>query len=81
MKVMRSNLRVLTAQKAQREGRNISLRTVSDETGLNRYVVYGIAKNTLREYPGDAITKLCEYFDCQVGDLLYVDDVPEGVAS
>lgn len=69
---MKSNLQVLTAQKAQDEARRISLRTVSEETGLTRHTVYGIAQNTLREYPKEAIEKLCDYFNCDVGDLFKV---------
>jgi putative transcriptional regulator len=74
MKKMRSNLQVLTAQKAQNENRRISLRTVSDETGLTRHTVYGIAQNTLKEFPKEALEKLCTYFNCDVGDLFTVVD-------
>ena len=72
MKKMRNNLQVLTAQKAQTEERRISLRTVAEETGLTRYTIYGIAQNTLKEYPKEAIERLCTYFDCEVGDLFSV---------
>lgn len=76
---MRSNLRVLTAQKGQRERRRMSLRTVAEETGISRYTVYAFANDTLNEYPKEVVTKLCNYFDCNVGDLLLVEDVAEGV--
>ena len=78
---MRSNLRVLTAQKGQRERRRISLRTIAEETGINKSTVYAIANDTIREYPKDALTTLCNYFDCAVGDLLLTEDVPDEVAS
>jgi putative transcriptional regulator len=77
MKRIRNNLQVLTAQKAQTEARRISLRTVSDETGLTRHTIYGIAQNTLKEYPRDAIEKLCTYFSCEIGDLFSVVEVEE----
>lgn len=75
---MRSNLRVLTAQKSQREHRRISLRTVAEETGISRYTVYAFANDTLNEYPKEVIGRLCTYFDCVVGDLLLVEEVQEG---
>ncbi len=74
---MRSNLRVLVAQKAQRERRRISLRTVIEETGVNKHTIYGMASDTLREYPADALAKLCDYFECDLGTLLFVEDVPQ----
>ena len=79
MKIVRSNLRVLTAQKSQRERRRISLRTVAAETGISRYTVYAFANDTLNEYPKEVVARLCNYFDCTVGDLLLVEDAPEGV--
>ncbi len=81
MKIVRSNLRVLTAQKSQRERRHLSLRTVAEETGISRYTVYAFANDTLSEYPKEVVTKLCNYFDCTVGDLLLVEEVPEGAPS
>jgi putative transcriptional regulator len=79
VKIVRSNIRVLTAQKGQRERRRISLRTVSEETGISRYTIYAFANDTISEYPKDVVTKLCNYFDCSVGDLLLTEDVAEGV--
>ena len=72
---MRSNLRVLAAQKGQRERRRLSLRTVAEETGVSRYTIYAFANDTISEYPKEVITQLCNYFDCTVGDLLLVEEV------
>ncbi len=71
---MRSNLRVLTAQKSQHERRRISLRTVSEETGITRYAIYALANDELREYPKEVLEKLCTYFDCSIGDLLLTEE-------
>ncbi len=73
---MRSNLRVLAAQKSQQERRRISLRTVAEETTINPYTVYGIANDTIREYPKEVIEKLCSYFDCELNDLLKLVEEP-----
>ncbi len=79
--MVRSNLRVLTAQKSQRERRRISLRTIADETGLSRYTIYAFANDTLTEYPKDVITTLINYFDCGIGDLLSVEEVSDESAG
>lgn len=74
---MRSNTLVLLAQKAQREQRRMSLKTIADETGISYYTLKAIAHDTIREYPRDALAKLCDYFKCDIGDLLTVVDLPD----
>jgi DNA-binding Xre family transcriptional regulator len=76
MKVVRSNLPVLLAQHQQRTGKRLSYRALARETELNEYTVRGFANSTLREYPADAIAKLCHYFKCNIGDLLTLVDEP-----
>ena len=74
---MKSYFLDLLAAKQRTEDRRISFRTVAKETGLPEYTVRGFAHNTLREYPVDAITALCHYFGCEVGDLLRLEEIPE----
>ena len=75
MKRVKSNFQVLLAEKRQRENRRLSLRQVAEESGVKEYTVYGFANNTLKEYPADAIARLCVYFGCSVGELLTLKDV------
>ena len=71
---MKSNLSILMGQKSQRDGRRITLRTVAEETGLTKHTVYKIADNSIKEYPKLAIEKLCQYFGCELHDLLTLVD-------
>jgi putative transcriptional regulator len=72
-----NKLKILLAEKEFREGRKLTYRTVSKETGistttLTKYINQGggIDPNTLE--------KLCEYLNCQPGDLLvYSADPPQ----
>lgn len=73
---MRVNLHKLIGEKAQREMRRITLRTVADETKLTRHTVYAMADDSIKEFPKSALVKLCEYFDCAPGDLLVLVDTP-----
>lgn len=70
MKTVRSQLRVLLAAKAQRDGRTISLREVQRETNVPISTVMGMANNTIKRVPLDELNALCEYLGCEVGDLL-----------
>lgn len=42
---------------------------VARETGLNRNTVTLLYKETAKKVDLDTIDKLCEFFDCEVGDL------------
>lgn len=65
-----SRFKVLLAEKEIREKRQITLKDVASETGVSIYTVTGFANNTLREIPSDALLKLCEYLECEVGQLI-----------
>jgi putative transcriptional regulator len=64
-----NKLKIKIAEKEFHENRKLTYRTISKETG--------ISTTTLTKYinqgggidPG-TLEKLCEYFDCQPGDLL-----------
>lgn len=72
---MKTNFLVLLAKKQQQAGKRLSLRQVAAESGVKPYTVYGFANNTLKEYPADAIAKLCDYLGCEIGDLLHLEEV------
>lgn len=73
---MRTNILTLIAQKAQRERRRITPRTVATELVITPATIYRMVAGTLREYPAEAVEKLCAYFACEVGDLLVLEDEP-----
>lgn len=74
---MRANFHKLMGEKGQREQRRITLRTVAAETKITRHTVYALDKGDLKLIPVDAIIDLCKFFDCDVGDLFSVIDVPD----
>jgi putative transcriptional regulator len=79
---VRNRLRVLVAERAHQERRKekprrFTLKTVADETGISYYTLNAIANETIREYPAEVMAALCQYFACDISDLLYLEDVPE----
>ena len=77
VKVVRSNLQQLIALKSARDGRRITARTVALETGINKHTVYALVNNTLKEYSGDVLARLCDYLPCTIADLLVLEDAPD----
>ncbi len=71
---MKSYFLELLAAKSLAEGRRLSVRTAWKESGVSKRVAYGMANGTLKEYPDTALIALCHYFDCEIGDLLKVED-------
>jgi putative transcriptional regulator len=75
MKEVRSRLRILVAEKATRDKRALSMRRVAEESGANISTVNRLANNTIRRIPVEELTVLCRYLDCDVGDLLRMEEV------
>ncbi len=66
MKV-RNNLRVLMAKK------KMNIQDVSDATGLSRKSISKLYHETSIQITFDVIAKLCDLFECEPGELLFID--------
>lgn len=71
---MRSKLRILVAEKATRDGRALSMRRVAEESGANISTVNRLANNSIRRIPVDELSVLCRYLNCDVGDMLRMEE-------
>lgn len=49
--------------------RKMKVMDVARETGLNRNTITLLYKETAKKVDLEAIDKLCEFFDCEVGEL------------
>lgn len=80
---MRSNLDVLIAQHNQRPGRGkrVTKRSLAEELSISRYTIYALAENKLDQYPKEVIESLCNFFNCDVGDLLTMHEIPDAPAN
>lgn len=73
--MIRFRLTELTADKAFRERRVISMSEIAQATGIHRATLSKIANQPGVNVGTDLIDKLCRYFACQPGDLLtYIDE-------
>lgn len=69
--MIRSNLNLLRAQKETAEGRKLPYRVISEETGLSQGVLVRLMNSEFERIETPTLDALCQYFGCQVGDLLY----------
>ena len=77
--MIRSNIGVLIAQKAAREGRKLPYRVVTGETRLSSGVLTRLVNSDFDRVERGTLDTLCRYFECGVGDLLQY--VPEEAAA
>jgi len=62
--VIHSNLKEIVDQ------RGVSIRQVARDIGYRFDSVRAMYNNTMKHYPQDLISKLCNYLDVGVGELL-----------
>jgi putative transcriptional regulator len=74
MSKLRSRLKILMAEKSVQEKRRITLAVVAEETELSRPTIFKLSKDEISQIRGEVIVKVCEYFECSVGDLLYIGE-------
>lgn len=71
MQVVRNNLRVLMAK------HKMDIKDVHEATGLSRTTISKLYHETSAKIGMDTIATLCDLFNCQIQDLLYLDSENE----
>ena len=68
--MLRFRLRELIADRQFREGRRVTLDEIAKATGIHRTTLSKIQNIKGYNTTTDVLDKLCEYFDCEIGDLV-----------
>lgn len=66
--IVKNNLRVLMAQ------HKMNIQDVSDATGLSRKSISKLYNEESVQITFDVIARICKLFDCEPGDLLYLEE-------
>lgn len=67
--MIRFRLKELIADKAFKENRRITLEEVAKKSGVHRTTLSKIANKVGYGTTTDVLDSLCEYFDCEVGEI------------
>jgi transcriptional regulator with XRE-family HTH domain len=78
VKVVNNRLAELIEIKARREGRKLTQRIIADEAGVALGSVSRWMQNRIDHYHTDAILAFCTFLDCEIGELLVIEESPEG---
>ena len=65
-----NRFRVLLAEKAEKEQKNIPLKEVERQTGITWTTLQSWANNKVSRFDEPVIIALCDYLECEVGELL-----------
>jgi len=68
--MIRFRLKELLAEKGFQENRRVTLDEVSQATGIHRTTLSKIANQRGYNTGTENVDRLCEYFGCQVGDVI-----------
>ena len=69
---IRNRVPELLSAKEQAEGREISLQRFSLEAEINYNTAQKWYKQQVSRFDEDTVLKICNYFQCDVGDLLEI---------
>ncbi len=70
---LRNRLLFLITEKERREQRRITQIEVARAVNATAHTIGSWVRNDVTKFEGPLIERLCAYFECEVGDLLYLD--------
>ena len=70
---LRNRFVMLLARKEQREGRRIRNKEIAQAVGVNEHTVARWIRNDVGKIDVPVLEAFCNYFECDVGDLLYME--------
>jgi len=75
--MIRSRMKRLRVDKEEAEGRKLTYKVITEETGLSEGVIVRLMNSNFDRVDTQTLNALCGYFKCDLCDLLeYVPDAP-----
>ena len=67
---VRNRFKILLAQKEMTDGRNYTYEDIYQETGIAPNTLTSYAQGRVERFDGTVLARLCDFFDCEISDLL-----------
>lgn len=80
-RILKNRLLMLIQERERTMNRRIKLKDLAEFVGVTNHTITSWIRNDVRKYEAHIIEGFCDYFDCDLGDLLYfeISDVkPDG---
>jgi DNA-binding Xre family transcriptional regulator len=72
-RILRNRLLALIQAREQALNRRVKLKDLADFVGVTNHTITSWIRNEVRKYEAHIIEGFCDYFSCDVGDLLYFE--------
>lgn len=70
---VRNNLVKLMGEKQAKSGEIVNLMKVAAESGVRHNILTRWARQEITRFDAPVVERLCDYFNCEPGDLLYIE--------
>ncbi|NJP06571.1 MAG: helix-turn-helix transcriptional regulator [Chloroflexaceae bacterium] len=70
---------LLTVKARQRGLKRLPLYQAADEIGIHRVTLSKLVRQDVTQFDIETLVKLCEYFECEPGDILKLVELKEQV--
>lgn len=74
---LKNRFLVLLTEKERREERRVPLSEVAAAIKASNNTMTNWVRNKVQKYDTDLVERLCDYFDCDLTDLLYFEIVKD----
>lgn len=70
---VRNRLLELIQARERQIGRRVKQHDIATFVGVSDHTIINWIRNETNRYEGQIIERLCDYFDCEISDLLYFE--------
>lgn len=74
-RVLKNRLLILIQEREQKISRRIKLKDLAEFVGVTNHTITSWIRNDVRKYEAHIVEGFCDYFDCDINDLLYFEMV------
>jgi putative transcriptional regulator len=72
---VRNRLLELIQERERERGRRIKQHEIAEFVGVSDHTIIHWIRNQTTKFDGQTIERLCDYFNCEISDLLYFEMV------
>ena len=74
-RIVRNRLLELIQERERKIGRRVKQHDIAQFVGVSDHTIINWIRNETSKFDGEIIARLCDYFDCDLADLLYFEMV------
>lgn len=74
-RTVRNRLLELMQERERKIGRRLKQHDIAEFVGVSDHTIINWIRNDVTKFDGQTIARLCDYFNCELSDLLYFEMV------